>query len=383
MGWNRIYGHSNVKQILQRSIIQRRVPTAYLFWGMDGVGKDAVALQFAKVLNCESPIVGDSAIDSCDLCKSCKSADNFQHPNIKYIFPIPAGKSEGKETSAITKLSDEQIAQIREQLTLKSQNPYHQIKLTGNCQIRISSIREIKKDLSLSQTLSGYRCIIISNCDEMTEESANAFLKTLEEPNPNTVIILTSSRKDEILETIQSRCQQIYFHQLEDNHIMDYLKKYHNISEREISIIASISQGSIARALEFLDKDMLELKENVINLLRNALKKKNFRMELIEGINNLVKDKDRRKVENALTILQLWFQDALRMSIHPSTDYLINYDQRDVLIKFLGNFPDKQLDLIIYKIDEYIRDIYKNVNLQLLLTTLFLHIRKILFSNKK
>ncbi len=382
MGWDRIYGHSKIKEILQGAIMQKRIPNAYLFWGIEGIGKEAVALQLAKVLNCESPIFTKNTVDSCDLCKSCRSADNFQHPNIKFIFPLPAGKTEDKEASPIAKLNDEQIAQIREQLALKSNNPYHQIKLSGNCQIRISSVREIKKDLSLTQTLGGVRCIVISKADEMTAESANAFLKTLEEPSQNTLIILISSRRDEILQTIRSRCQQIYFHQLDDNDIINYLIKYHNISEKEAAIIASISQGSITKAMEFLDKDMLNLKEEVINLLRNALKKKIYRMELIERINNLVKEKDRGKIENALIILQLWFQDAIRISIDPNTDYVVNYDQKDIIMKFLSNFSNTELDLIVLKIEEAINDIYKNVNLQLLLTTLFLYIRKILFSNK-
>ncbi len=383
MNWDNIFGHSRVKKLLQKSILANQIANAYLFWGIDGIGKDALALQFAKVLNCDSPIIASETIDSCEKCKSCKSANHLQHPNIKYIFSIPAGKSDSKDSSPITKLSDEQINQIREQLSQKSLNPYNKIQLSGNCQIRISAIRNIKKELSLSQTSSGHRCIIISKADEMTEEAANAFLKTLEEPSSNTTIILTTSRKEKLLSTILSRCQQIYLHQLEEIDIIKYLKSYHRLNENEINIISAVAQGSISRATDFLDENMINLKEEIINILRCTLKKRIYKSELIDRISKLIKDKERAKVQNALTILLLWMQDAIHLYYNDESKDLINIDQIEVIKRFLDNFPDCRLDLICYRIEEAINDISRNVNLQLLLTTLFIYSRQILFSSKK
>ena len=210
MAWNAIIGQEKVKNLLQKAIIDNRIANSYCFWGLDGIGKDALAIEFAKSANCINPIIYGNTIQACDSCSSCKEITNLQSQSLEIIFSLPAGKTpDGHSDDPIAKLSDEQIDLIQEQIALKAENPYHKISIPNANQIKISSIRGLKKKLTLTSGSRGRRFVIISNADEMNSESANSFLKTLEEPHDNITIILTTSRPDTILPTILSRCQQV------------------------------------------------------------------------------------------------------------------------------------------------------------------------------
>jgi DNA polymerase-3 subunit delta' len=107
LSWNSIIGQENQKQILQNSIIKNRVHNSYLFYGIEGVGKTAVAVEFAKVLNCQNPIINESSISACDNCSSCKQFASLIHPNVNVIFSLPTPKSEdSKSDDYIARFSD-------------------------------------------------------------------------------------------------------------------------------------------------------------------------------------------------------------------------------------------------------------------------------------
>ena len=145
MSWNSIIGQARPQEILRRSIEQARIAHAYLLWGPHGVGKDALAIEFAKTLLCERQ--GTSA---CDACPSCKKMQNLQHPNVKLVFALPAAKSDKAGESGEGKFQPDIREEIRAQLEQKAKNPYFHFEIPKATQINIGSIREIKKESSLS-----------------------------------------------------------------------------------------------------------------------------------------------------------------------------------------------------------------------------------------
>ena len=205
MAWNNLIGLEKEKKIFQKVILEEKLADAYCFLGLEGIGKDAFALELAKTANCYNPIISG---------ERCQMANNMTHRNIQIVFAQPAAD----------KLTEKQIEEIRDQMAQKIEDPYHRISIANARYISINSIRNIKKKLAFSET-SGRQFIIISNGEDMNIEAANAFLKTLEEPRKNTTIIITSSHREKLLQTILSRCQQVYFSSLELNDIQNYLEK--------------------------------------------------------------------------------------------------------------------------------------------------------------
>jgi DNA polymerase-3 subunit delta' len=305
MAWNNIVGQQRAIEIIHRAILESRIAHAYCFWGIEGIGKEALAIEFAKTVNCQNPIVTEHSINACGVCHSCRQADMLQHPNIQIVFPMPSPKSDNSSESIYSKLDDDQVREIQEQLRLKSGNPYHKITISNATQIKIASVREIKRTLNLSPTTQGRRFIIVCRADEMTTEAANSFLKTLEEPHENVTIIMTTSRHNAILPTILSRCQQIHCEPLSDEEVMQTLIERQHLSPADAKIVSAFAQGSYTRALEFLDEDMKSMREKVVAVLRQSLKKKVFRVELLKELDEIFKQKDKKKNETFLMLLLL------------------------------------------------------------------------------
>ncbi len=380
MSWNAIIGQDKVKNILQRSIIENRIANSYCFWGPDGVGKDSVALQFAKVINCSDPIIKEHSIDSCEICQSCKQFKILQHPNLDLVFSLPTGKTaDTKSDSAYAKLSDEQIEEIQDELAVKASNHYHRINITGANQIRITSVREIKKTLSLSANQAGRRFIIVFRADELSSESANAFLKTLEEPNLNITIIIITSKKDTILPTILSRCQMIYFPPLSDEELMKYLSEKNGLDTSEAKIISAFAQGSITRANDFFDEDIKEMRELMVISLRAALKKKNYKIELWNSLENVASVKDKSKHELYLNLLFFWISDAI--SIHfNNTQKIINIDHLQSISRFSENFFSENIYKVLNLVEASLIKVKRNVQPKLIYLNLMINIRKLLIN---
>jgi DNA polymerase-3 subunit delta' len=377
MSWNNIFGQDRVKTLIQHAIIEEKVAHAYCFWGMEGIGKEALAIEFAKILNCNTPVHEGSNISACGVCSACRMADTLQHPNIMFVYALPTGKGSDNSDSPLAKLSEDQIHSIQEQMELKSKNPYYKFTIAGATQIKIASIRELKRSLSLSSSFEGRRCVIVFRADEMTSEAANAFLKTLEEPHDNVTIILTTSRQDQILPTILSRCQQVHCQPLPDTDLAEAISKQFGVSNTQAILVTAFAQGSYSRAIEFLDEDMQNLRESIVNVLRIALRKKTYRVELLNSIEEIAKEKDKTKLEIFLTLLLIWLRDVLTLSKTGSSANVINADQIETIQSFANNFGERDLHTAIITIEKAIRRIRRNVNQQLILIDLFISLRNV------
>lgn len=377
MAWKDIIGQDRIKKLLQNSIRKDKIPSAWLFYGIDGIGKDALALEFAKTVNCSNPNSSNSVIEACGNCSSCKVFNTLSHPNLQMIYSLPAGKTaDNRNETATAKLSDEQIQAIQEQLQLKAENYYHKLSIQNATQIRISSIRDVKKNLSLSANMSGRRVVIIFKADEMTSEASNAFLKTLEEPSSNVTLILISSKPQLLPITILSRCQQIGCEPLSDEQIAKALVERHELDKAEAKLVASFAHGSYSSALQYLDDDMRQLRKDVVELLRTSLKKTTYRVELMSNIEKLTSAKDKIKLETSLSLLLMWLRDAMALTTGDKVK-LLNNDQTVVLKRFSARYANCDLFKAIKATEKTTTYLKRNVNPQLAMINLFLDLRKI------
>lgn len=358
MAWYQILGHEREKNIAE-SDYRRARGTCLSIMGTEGIGKDALAIEFAKTVNCEQPIVESDSITACDSCRSCKQIDALSHQNLQFVHSMPAGKATSKkDEDPLSSLSDEQIDEIKEQFALKAKDKYHAFSISNANQIKISSIRQANRNLSLSGSGKGRRILIIFSADEMTVESANAFLKNLEEPHENVTIFMITSRHDQILQTIMSRCQQIKCNRLSDDEVANGLQNTYGIDEVNAKIAATFGQGSISSAKNMLDEDMKDLRFGMIDLMRTAMKKNVFRVELMDKITELTAARDKNKLDKALNILLIWMRDVAIASLS-NEPKVINIDQKDVIQKFANHYKGKDLALAILKVEEAIKELGK------------------------
>lgn len=370
MSWNSIIGQPRAKEILQRSVELGRIAHAYLLWGPRGTGKDALAIEFAKTLLCER-----QGTEACGSCRSCIKVGNLQHPNVRLIFALPAAKPEKNGDNGAGRFSSDVRDEIRAQLERKARNPYYHIEIPKATQINIGSIREVKKESSMSAYERGRKIFVVSDADLMNEASANSLLKVLEEPLSDTLFLLTTSRKEKLLPTIVSRCQSVRCEPLRDDEIEGALRAWEKIPDDEARVISRLATGDYSRALEFLGEDLTAQRRESVAFLRAALGGRSA--QLIDTVEGLLADNDRGGVDQYLSLLLVWLRDALVLK-ERGEDGLINRDQRDELTRFVARFGNANLPASIGAVEKALELLRGNVYLPLVMFSLAVQLKRIL-----
>lgn len=373
--WDSIIGQHRAKRTVRAALAAERVPHAWLFTGTEGVGKDAAAIAVATYLRCEHP---QTDATPCGQCRGCTTTRSLQNPNVRFVFALPSGKSEDARTDApMLKLSDAEISLITEQVAIKAADPYHNITIPRAQQIKISSIREVRRDISMSATEPGWRVIIVSEAHRMGSEAANAFLKTLEEPAARTILLLTSSARERLLPTILSRCQEVRFESLNESEIAAALVERQGADRTSAALLAKLSSGSYSRAVEMMSGDLAQLRFDVITFLRAALRRSPIAVHA--EVERLTASPDRARLEQTLALLQLWLRDALAMRVGASEEFVVNSDQIEDLLSFNAKFAHAPVPQLISIVEESIRSIRSNAQIPLVFIVLALRMADVCF----
>ena len=372
MGWNRVIGQRRVKDLLRRTLASKKVAHAYLFFGGEGIGKDAAAIEFARALNCTV-----DSVDPCGECPSCKKIEILQHPNLKLIFPLPVGKNEKSGDNPTEVLSQDQITVVQEQLRLKAENPYHRISIPKANFIKINSVRDLRRDAAMSAFEGGKKVFVLSNAETMNAEASNSLLKTLEEPSSDSVFILTASQKEQLLETIISRCQLVQFDPLSEGEIREALMGRQNAEAEQAALVARLARGSYSAAREMLSVDMVAQRQEVVQFLRFVLGSQ--KIPLATDIERIGFSGDRSAVERWLKLLEVWLRDALVLREHGEKE-LLNIDHIKDLKSFNQKFPRADLVAALDSVEQSVALVGKNVYLPLVLTSLAIDLKRSLSS---
>lgn len=368
--WKNVFGQEKVKEILTNIVKSGKISHAYIFYGNEGIGKDAMAFEFSKLLNCDNPING---VEACDICKSCLEIKNFKSGVFKYVIALPTSKNDSDENAnPIEKLEKEDFANYLSEIEYKSIDNYHKISLPKANDIRISSIRQIKKEIYLTGKSGKKKVFVISKCDRMNQNSANALLKILEEPPKDSVLILTTSKINSLLPTIIGRCQKIKFAGIDRSHIKEYIKNnFENITDEESEFYSELSDGSITKCSEILEKNFMELREKVLTVLTYIITNQN--LKLGNEIDFITGKKDKERIKQFLILLIVWFRDLISVS-SGNNELIINKDKSERILNFSNNFISDNYK-IISEIEEAIRDIDSNIFPDLILYDLSFKIR--------
>jgi len=356
MPFEKIIGQSRPKEIITRALLHNRVPHAYLFHGMRGVGKEALALELSQALLCS----GDND-RPCYQCSHCKRIAKLNHPDVLFIFPAPATVKEDEVYSVIESFVKQ---------------PYLRREIWANPTIGIGRIRELRRTTALKPLEGRGRAVIIAEVEKMTTEAANALLKILEEPPQGMTMILTTSNVKALLPTIVSRCQEVRFEHLRDEDIESALIGKHDQQLEKARLIAKLSLGSYRRALEFLDEDLSSRRERVVDIMRAILKDSSTRLDMVD---KLTAERDKRLVKELLGLMLIWLRDAMILRNSKNSDNrLVNADQSETLQKFVNAYEWADYEQAIAEVEKSIKLIDRNILLNLVLIVLFNNVNRLM-----
>jgi DNA polymerase-3 subunit delta' len=237
MPWQNIRGHDRVVEKFRRALAKSRLASTFLFVGSPGIGKRTFALRLAQGLLCER--VPEQQLNPCGECPSCHQVLSLNHPDVDLIAK-PVDKAFIPVELLIGDLEHRMRAGLCYNIALK---PY-----------------------------SGRRKVaIIDDADYLNKEGANCLLKTLEEPPPNSVLILIGSSEQRQLPTIRSRCQIIRFQPLVETDVAELLvEKALCADPAAARAAAAHSEGSLERATWWTEASVLEFRAELLRVLRQA-----------------------------------------------------------------------------------------------------------------
>ncbi len=270
---------------LRRALMGGRLHHAYLFTGPPGVGKALAAQGMAEALLCSTP---DAQGDGCGRCNACQRAASGQHADLHRVSRRQ--KSDG---------------------TLENQ-------------IKIDQVRALQRALTFKSFEGARRVVLLIEPEKMNPATANALLKTLEEPGQDTHFVLVSDAAHRLLPTIVSRCQRVRFAPLPRAFVSEQLMAECELAPGDAELVAGLAEGSLGNAITLAKSDILSDRQHYIDGVdgRATLGDVPDRLELAERLAKMKPD-----LPLILHLLRTWYRDVLLVQAGAATRRLVHQDR--------------------------------------------------------
>ena len=272
-----VVGHKRLTALISRAIDRNTLPPTLLFAGPSGVGKWAVAQATAQTVNClepvrnrrEDPPSGTAArtfvenllpIDACGKCRACDRIARGVHVDVIALEP------------------------------------------DDRASIKIDLVRDLLSRTGYRPFEGKLRAVVIRDADTLEPEAQNSLLKSLEEPPPGTMFILTTSIPGALLPTVRSRCMRLRFGRLTASEVAAALVRDHGQSEAEARVAAPLADGSIGQALALSDTDVTALRDSALELLQQTSGRADTHARL-QAATNLVGPKSKERDREELSVV--------------------------------------------------------------------------------
>lgn len=218
-----VEGQEAALKVLRAALQNGRLSHAYLFLGPAGVGRELVARRLAAAVLCSGRTPDMKPDEVCGTCTACSRVDRGLHPDVHLCLTEADAVRRGAAWDEERKPSLE---------------------------LKVDQIRQVREAMRMTAFEGGWRITIIPQADKLRVEAANALLKTLEEPLPNSLIVLCAPDRGSVLETLRSRCQRINFSPLPQDLIARLVAARRGLEAGVARALAETAEGSLGAALE-------------------------------------------------------------------------------------------------------------------------------------
>ena len=332
-----LIGHTWIVDYLRHSTATGRGSHAYLFAGTTGIGKALLALRLAQRLVCDT-----GGPDPCLVCRACKRVEHGNHPDVRWSSLV------------------HQAADAKEEAKSR--------------ELKIDTVRGWQRDIDMRPFEARSRVFVLDDADTLTEQAANALLKTLEEPPPYAVLILIAQGVGDLLPTVVSRCRVLKLRPVGRDLIAAALIHRFNVSAGDAALLAAWSGGRIGWAIRFLDQpDLIEQQQARLDVLAGLHAA--GQVARLKWAEERAKEyrSDHETVSTWLTLWQSWWRDVLLVGAQCG-DAITHLDRRDDLQALAGKTSLGDAQRFLVRLDTARQQLADNVNPQLALEHLVLHL---------
>ena len=339
--WDKVLGHTQIKDFLASYIEREERPHALLFSGAEGLGKRKLALEFARSLLCFKHSEGDG----CDACRLMNLDDgNLSHPDFLHIV-----REEDPKTHRLKDLS-------------------------------IDQMRDLVSKSAFAPVMSPVKVCLIEDVDKMGEPAANSFLKLLEEPPQGWVFILLATSPDRLLTTILSRVVHLRFHSIPLPLVEKTLAAYDfadsgmpPIAPEQLPVLARLSEGSLGLAVQYYEQQIFSYREQAYAFLEA--------LPLTSPVGYLtgrvwVEKYERPEALLFVQVLQLLFRDLLTCKLQVNTE-LYNCDLESSIMDLAHKWKTKNIKKALEVVQDTYVALVTNVGMKLAMEAMALKIDKI------
>ena len=327
-GFRDILGQKSVIAHMKKAVSMGKTSHAYILNGEKGMGKKLLAHAFSMTLQCEQG--GD---EPCMECRSCKQTEGRNHPDIKWVTH--------EKPNTIS------VEEVRDQLV---------------------------NDMAIKPYSGKYKIYIIDEGEKMTPAAQNTLLKTIEEPPAYGIVIILTSNKEMLLQTILSRCVSLNLRPLKDEEMKRYLISHENVPDYQATMAVRFAGGNLGRAIDIISSDdFIAMKDDVVRALKHVSKM------TASDINQLVKEHSAYKndMDAYLNLIIMWFRDVLLYKASNRENCLMFEAEGSVIEKQAREVSYDGVQEILIEIDNLKSRLKSNVNFEITLELLFIKIREV------
>ena len=327
MSWE-VYGHEHAIRLLKEHANLEKLRHAYLFTGPQGVGRRTLALEFIKALNCSQP---EGPGVPCGKCTPCQQISRMAYADLSVVAPTE-----------------------------------------GHKDIRIEQIRELLRTINLAPFQSRYRVAVFLDFQKITTGASNALLKTLEEPPPKALLILTADAPESLLPTIVSRCEVVRLRPLAVEKAEACLLHQKGLAPMDAKLLAHVTSGRLGAAMRlYEDPQALKLRAQLLDDITDLLPaSRRARFAYVES----QMKRGRSGRDNMFEMISLWltFWRDVSICVSGAEMPLVNIDKEALIRTTAGKVKFAQVQKIMVSLEEGLKNLDVYVNSRLLAENLVL-----------
>lgn len=327
-GFDRIIGHERPLNMVKAMLARGRLPHALLITGPAGIGKYTLALALAQAVNCEQPERGEP----CGICPACGKIERGAHPDVVVLEP------EGR-----TRV------------------------------IKIDAVRELRNQVAYHPFEGRTKVFIIRQAERMGNEAANALLKTLEEPPPQSLILLTAPEETDLLPTVVSRCLRLGLAPLSRQLIIDWLRRERDIDESEARLLATLAGGCLGRVTDIEPVETRDKQREIVEKLGSLTASRS--RETLTWAEELAGAEEERP--RFFDLARFWYRDLMILAANGGEHHLVHTDFKEELHRRVKGHGPETFIAALKEIDDAEEALERMVRPDLVMENLMFNLAQI------